>query len=56
VFPRRDPARDHGTERDRVQGLVLQGGIDLELFWVNWLDKAIDGLVGPEHTPASQVG
>ncbi|GAA1457063.1 PadR family transcriptional regulator [Nocardiopsis exhalans] len=55
-FQRRDAARDHGTERDRVQGLVLQGGIDLELFWVNWLDKAIDDLAGPEHTPASQGG
>ncbi|WP_017588029.1 PadR family transcriptional regulator [Nocardiopsis ganjiahuensis] len=46
-FQRRDAARGHGTERDRVQGLVLQGGIDLELFWVNWLDKAIDGLAVP---------
>ncbi|WP_017604064.1 PadR family transcriptional regulator [Nocardiopsis alkaliphila] len=40
-FQRRDAARDQGSERDRVQGLVLQGGIDLELFWVNWLDRAI---------------
>lgn len=43
-FQRRDTARDRGTERDRAQGLVLQGGIDLELFWVDWLDKAIDEL------------
>ena len=47
-FQRRDAARGHGTEQDRVHGLVLQGGIDLELFWVNWLDKAVDGLTGPE--------
>ncbi|MFE1103278.1 PadR family transcriptional regulator [Nocardiopsis alba] len=43
-FQRRDTARGRGTERDRVQGLVLQGGIDLELFWVDWLDRAIDEL------------
>ncbi|MGW5876635.1 PadR family transcriptional regulator [Nocardiopsis terrae] len=52
-FQQRDAARGHGTERDRVHGLVLQGGIDLELFWVNWLDKAIDGLARPE--PAEQA-
>ncbi len=46
-FQRRDTARGHGTERDRVQGLVLQGGIDLELFWVTWLDGAIADLSGP---------
>jgi len=45
-FERRDAARGHGTERDRVQRLVLQGGIDLELFWVTWLDKALDELEG----------
>lgn len=40
-FQRRDTDRGRGTERDRVQGLVLQGGVELEEFWVNWLDKAI---------------
>ncbi|MEU3307911.1 PadR family transcriptional regulator [Nocardiopsis sp. NPDC055551] len=40
-FQRRDAARGRGTERDRVQGLVLRGGVELEMFWVNWLDKAI---------------
>jgi DNA-binding PadR family transcriptional regulator len=50
-FQRRDQARGHGTERDRVQSLVLQGGIDLELFWVGWLDKAIEGLPEPAAPP-----
>ena len=45
-FQRRDALRDRGSERDRVQGLVLQGGVDLELFWVNWLDRAIAELEG----------
>ena len=40
-FQRRDTARGRGTERDRVQGLVLRGGVELETFWVNWLDRAI---------------
>ncbi|WP_434596866.1 PadR family transcriptional regulator [Streptomyces sp. A5-4] len=37
-------ARDFGPERarpgDRVRHLVLRGGIDLERFWVGWLEDA----------------
>ncbi|HET6857846.1 MAG TPA: PadR family transcriptional regulator [Streptomyces sp.] len=36
--------RDFGPERatpgDRVRHLVLRGGIDLERFWVGWLEDA----------------
>ncbi|MEU0237548.1 PadR family transcriptional regulator [Nocardiopsis sp. NPDC006198] len=45
-FERRDAARGHGTERDRVHRLVLQGGIELELFWLTWLDRALADLEG----------
>ncbi|MBR8741415.1 PadR family transcriptional regulator [Nocardiopsis sp. MG754419] len=54
-FQRRDTARGRGTERDRVQALVLQGGVDMELFWVNWLDQAIAELADtPEDAPGPE--
>ncbi|WP_304452644.1 PadR family transcriptional regulator [Nocardiopsis sp. YSL2] len=46
---RRDAARDRGTERDRVQRVVLRAGIDMETFWVTWLDEAIAELA-PDAT------
>ncbi|MFE9245847.1 PadR family transcriptional regulator [Nocardiopsis sp. NPDC006938] len=52
-FQRRDAERGHGTERDRVQALVLQGGIDLERFWVNWLEGALADLAGPAPAPGA---
>jgi DNA-binding PadR family transcriptional regulator len=44
AIERRDAARDQGTERDRVQRVVLRAGIDMETFWVTWLDGAITEL------------
>ncbi|MFI6576888.1 PadR family transcriptional regulator [Nocardiopsis sp. NPDC050513] len=41
---KRDAARERGTDRDRVQRLVLRAGIDMETFWVTWLDEAIEDL------------
>ncbi|WP_116247493.1 PadR family transcriptional regulator [Nocardiopsis sp. FIRDI 009] len=43
---KRDAARERGTEQDRVQRLVLRAGIDMETFWVAWLDEAIGELEG----------
>ncbi len=31
---------------DRLQHLVLRGGIDLETFWVEWLERALDEVEG----------
>ncbi|MFV2195565.1 PadR family transcriptional regulator [Nocardiopsis sp. LOL_012] len=45
---RRDTERRRGTDRERVQRLVLRAGIDLESFWVTWLDEAIGELEGLE--------
>ncbi|MER5885005.1 PadR family transcriptional regulator [Streptomyces sp. NPDC001941] len=35
----REDARDAG--RDRLHHLVLAGGIDLERFWIRWLERAV---------------
>ncbi|MEV5987756.1 PadR family transcriptional regulator [Streptomyces sp. NPDC052051] len=34
------PGRD--TAQDRLQHLVLRGGIDLESFWIQWLTHALE--------------
>ncbi|NBM15987.1 PadR family transcriptional regulator [Streptomyces sp. GC420] len=41
---RRDFPDSPGNEPDLLRHLVLQGGIDLETFWIGWLTKALAGL------------
>lgn len=44
AFERRDYPDGPTTERERVQRLVLLGGIDVEAGWVSWLTRAIEEL------------
>ncbi|WP_017570291.1 PadR family transcriptional regulator [Nocardiopsis halotolerans] len=46
AFERRDYPGGPTTERERVQRLVLLGGIDVEAGWVSWLSRAIEELEG----------
>ncbi|MBB6121690.1 PadR family transcriptional regulator [Nocardiopsis algeriensis] len=45
-FERRDFPGGALTEQQRVQLLVLRGGIDMERGWVSWLTRAVDELGG----------
>ncbi|AEF40646.1 PadR family transcriptional regulator [Hoyosella subflava] len=45
----RDFSRLPGTQRERVQYLILRAGIDTELSWANWCAKALEQL-GTEQT------
>lgn len=45
-FERRDYPNGPTTEQERVQRLVLLGGVDMEAGWVSWLTRAIDELEG----------
>ncbi|QKW05169.1 PadR family transcriptional regulator [Streptomyces sp. NA04227] len=45
---KRDVARSKDTERDRMQRLVLRGGIMMETFWVEWLAEALREFPGTE--------
>ncbi|WP_435110420.1 PadR family transcriptional regulator [Nocardiopsis synnemataformans] len=45
-FERRDYPDGPATERERVQRLVLLGGIDVEAGWVSWLTRAVEELEG----------
>ncbi|MFC5911384.1 PadR family transcriptional regulator [Streptacidiphilus monticola] len=44
---RRDFTPRSEAEKDRLQHLVLQGGISLESHWVSWLDAALAELARP---------
>lgn len=41
------PAGKDGLE-DRLQHVVLQGGISLESFWIEWLTRALAELADPD--------
>ncbi len=43
-FERRDYPGGPRTEQERVQLLVLRGGIDMETGWVSWLTRAVEEL------------
>ncbi|WP_159945508.1 MULTISPECIES: PadR family transcriptional regulator [unclassified Nocardiopsis] len=43
-FERRDYPDGPRSEQERVQRLVLLGGIDMEAGWVSWLSRAIEEL------------
>ncbi|MET9520084.1 PadR family transcriptional regulator [Streptomyces sp. NPDC002994] len=58
----RDFGEDKDSQSDRLRHLVLRAGIDLENFWVGWLEAAqaeledlkgtaADARTGPESTP-----
>ncbi|MEU8824686.1 PadR family transcriptional regulator [Streptomyces sp. NPDC048636] len=36
--------REGAAEPDRLRHLVLQAGIDMERFWIDWLDRALTNL------------
>ncbi|MFZ3572494.1 PadR family transcriptional regulator [Streptomyces sp. BH097] len=38
---KRDFPPEKNSEADRLQHAVLRGGIDLERFWVDWLERTI---------------
>ena len=40
-FERRDYPDGPRTEQERIQLLVLRGGIDMENGWVSWLSRAV---------------
>ncbi|WP_285733198.1 PadR family transcriptional regulator [Nocardiopsis sp. ATB16-24] len=44
AFERRDYPDGPKNERERIQRLVLLGGIDVEAGWVSWLTRAIEEL------------
>ncbi|MFD6950911.1 PadR family transcriptional regulator [Nocardiopsis sp. TSRI0078] len=46
AFERRDYPDGPADEQERVQRLVLLGGIDVEAGWVSWLTRAIEELEG----------
>ncbi len=37
------------TDEGRLRHLVLRGGIDLETFWIGWLNRAIADLTPPDR-------
>ncbi|MER7176685.1 PadR family transcriptional regulator [Streptomyces mesophilus] len=39
-------AGEKGASADQLQHLVLRGGIDLETFWVAWLERALEEFEG----------
>ncbi|GHD35526.1 PadR family transcriptional regulator [Nocardiopsis kunsanensis] len=43
-FERRDYPAEPATRQERVQWLVLRGGIDMEAGWISWLTRAVDEL------------
>lgn len=46
---KRDFTSRSPSEKDRLQHLVLLGGISQETHWVSWLDTALAELAALEH-------
>ncbi|MEU6847204.1 PadR family transcriptional regulator [Streptomyces sp. NPDC046716] len=45
---RRDFPPEKDSEADRLRHAVLRAGIDLETFWVRWLERTLSELEAPE--------
>ncbi|MFJ4716845.1 PadR family transcriptional regulator [Streptomyces sp. NPDC088785] len=51
---RRDFGPDKDSEADRLQHAVLRAGIDLETFWVGWLERTLSDLGRPHPSPPGE--
>ena len=51
---RRDFPPERADAENRLHHVVLRAGLDLESFWIGWLEEALDALPGrPADGPAS---
>ncbi|MEV7417947.1 PadR family transcriptional regulator [Streptomyces sp. NPDC089919] len=42
-----------GADEDRLRRLVLRGGIELETFWLRWLEEALPEITALDDGPAA---